>query len=75
MAPFDNPRTNQFQSAPPTRGATVERKYFEQTVQFQSAPPTRGATLMGDAMAVGINVSIRAPHAGGDAPAPGYGAT
>ncbi len=55
-----------FQSAPPTRGATISSNDMITGVMFQSAPPTRGAT-QGQGFELGFSqVSIRAPHAGGD---------
>ena len=58
----------QFQSTPPTRGATVGVPVSAEPVQFQSTPPTRGATLTAGVYGTRGNISIHAPHKGGDFP-------
>ncbi len=66
--PFHRDRSDgRFQSAPLMRGATHTAKSVPAHWLFQSAPLMRGATLELIALAVPVRVSIRAPHARGDA--------
>ena len=64
--PRDCSRDAEFQSTPPTRGATRCRLVRRLSGQFQSTPPTRGATRHGDHRRDGAGISIHAPHEGGD---------
>ena len=58
--------SDQFQSTPPARGATFSATTETLKHQFQSTPPARGATRERARIAIGDDVSIHAPRAGGD---------
>ena len=56
-----------FQSTPPTRGATRERRRCADVVRcFNPRPPRGGRQGAGVVALVQLLVSIHAPHAGGD---------
>ncbi len=55
-----------FQSAPPGQGAINASAMWRRSAPFQSAPPGQGAMAGGNGVLIALDVSIRAPRAGGD---------
>ena len=60
--PYFNPR-------PPVWGATIKFLFTHRISKFQSTPPMRGATAVDLDNVQLRQISIHAPHAGGDSPA------